>query len=283
MPRKKDTITLSIPPGTKEQLEAIALRLQIMWGKSPSISGLLVAIAQGEYELGEPFKLNDQQIQALDRAVGLLVDTGKIAQAQTLVQLLLERGDLNPPLRQKMMQQMTQSQVAWRVQAEQQIQKQEPFLVNYGNPQGEIYTYNVRYAQIDFFEKRYYLDIWCDETEDIKDTKYPELIHIRCLRLDRIQSLVPLPGGEWRREGLNTVEVQLHFYNGLIKSYESKENDIEDETVDGLRRVTRRVFNTFWLLREVRRYGSGCEVISPEALRQQAREDAQAVCDRYNR
>ena len=46
MPRKKETITLSIPPGTKEQLEAIARQLNITWGKEPSISGLIVAIAQ---------------------------------------------------------------------------------------------------------------------------------------------------------------------------------------------------------------------------------------------
>ncbi|MHC5833162.1 MAG: transcriptional regulator, partial [Nostoc sp.] len=35
MPRKKDTITLSIPSGTKEQLEAIARCLNVTWGKEP--------------------------------------------------------------------------------------------------------------------------------------------------------------------------------------------------------------------------------------------------------
>ncbi|NJK69006.1 MAG: hypothetical protein HC941_22970, partial [Microcoleus sp. SU_5_3] len=36
---KKEALTLSVPPETKEQLEAIALRLGIFWGKSPSVSG----------------------------------------------------------------------------------------------------------------------------------------------------------------------------------------------------------------------------------------------------
>ena len=45
--RKKETITLSIPPGTKEQLEAIALHQEIFWGKDPSVSGLIVAMPQG--------------------------------------------------------------------------------------------------------------------------------------------------------------------------------------------------------------------------------------------
>ena len=35
MARKKETITLSIPPGTKEQLEAIAAKFQILWGDRP--------------------------------------------------------------------------------------------------------------------------------------------------------------------------------------------------------------------------------------------------------
>ncbi|MBD0266390.1 MAG: transcriptional regulator, partial [Tolypothrix sp. Co-bin9] len=50
MPRKKETLTLSVPPGTKDQLEALARRLNILWGKDPSISGLLVAIAQQKPE-----------------------------------------------------------------------------------------------------------------------------------------------------------------------------------------------------------------------------------------
>jgi predicted DNA-binding transcriptional regulator YafY len=197
--------------------------------------------------------------------------------------LLLERGHLKTPMRQEILQKVSQPTEPWRIVIEQYRSIQQPFHLIYLNSQQENHTYTVRYAQINFEEKRFYLNIWCDETEDIKETNYPELIHNRCLRLDRIQSLVPLPGGEWHSEGLSTIEVQLHFYRDLVKSYESKENDVENEVVDEVRRVTRRVFNPFWLLREVRRYGSDCEVISPEALRQQAWKDAQAVCDRYQR
>lgn len=46
--RKKQSITLSIDPGQEAKLKAIASDLDCFWGDSPSISGLLQAIAEGE-------------------------------------------------------------------------------------------------------------------------------------------------------------------------------------------------------------------------------------------
>jgi predicted DNA-binding transcriptional regulator YafY len=282
MARKKETITLSIPPGTKEKLEAIARRFQIMWGKSPSPSGLITAIAEGELEVGEPFTLNPSQRVALQQAVKLLKDSGHMGEAQTLLTLLLERGNLDTPLRQSILQEVgTPETQTWRALVDHYSSIKQPFIILYRNAQETDLEFTVRYAQISFHEKRYYLDIWCDQTEDIKDTPFPELIHNRCLRLDRIQSIVKTQG-QWREEGLDSLEVYLHFSKGMVKAYESRDTDISNEVVDGVRQVIRRVSNPFWLIREVLRYGQNCVVISPENVRQQVRKELKLMCQQYD-
>lgn len=285
MPRKKETITLSIPSGTKEQLEEIARRLSKFWGKSPSISGLLVAIAQQEFEVGEPFTLNKAQVGALLQAIRLLNDSGNTGEAQILSSLLLERGELEAPMRQLVLQKVSQPTEAWRIIVEQHCQNEQPFHVLYTNSQGEDLAFTVRYAEIAFEEdKGFYLYIWCDETEDIKDPDFPELIHNRCLRLDKIKTILPI-NGYWRREGLDFLEVYLHFYGGMVKAYESKarsiNKDISNEVVEGVRQVVKRVPHPFWLIREVLRYGEDCLVVSPDSVRSLVRAKIKTLSDRY--
>lgn len=281
MSRKKETITLSIPSGTKEQLEEIARKLGIFWGKSPSVSGLLVAIAQQEFEVGEPFTLNSPQVAALQQAIGLLKDSGFIEQAQTISSLLLERGKLELPMRQSLLQQVSQPTEAWRILADQFRQNQQPFHLLYANPQVGDLSFTVRYAEIAFEEKRFYLNIWCDETEDIANTDFPELIHNRCLRLDRIKGVVPI-NGQWRHEGLDSLKVYLHFYKGLIKAYEPKPNDISNEVIGEVRQVVRNVSNPFWLVREMLRYGDECEIVSPENVRSLLQQKILTLCQLYD-
>lgn len=282
MSRKKETITLSIPPGTKEKLEAIARRFKIMWGKSPSPSGLITAIAEGELEVGEPFTLNSSQVIGLQQAVKLLKDSGYPGEAQVLLSLLLARGNLETPLRQSILQEVgTPETQTWRALVDHYSSIKQPFIILYCNSQGTALEFTVRYAQISFHEKRYYLEIWCDETEDIQDTDFPELIHNRCLRLDRIQSIVKTQG-RWREEGLDSLEVYLHFFDGMVKAYESRENDISSEVVGEVRQVVRRVSNPFWLIREVLRYGEDCVVVSPEKVRQLVRKKLKSMCQKYD-
>jgi len=282
MSRKKETITLSIPPGTKAKLEAIARRLGIMWGKSPSISGLIVAIAEEEYELGEKFTLTPEQVDVLDHATKLLTDKGFIHKAETLLQLMLDRGNLDSPSRQELMRTISKTGQAWRTLVDDYRQKRQPFRVLYCNAQGDEHTYTARYVQFDFHEKRYYLQIWCDETEDVRDSDFPELNHNRCLRLDRIQSIVPTDV-TWREEGLDLIKVHLHFYGGLVKAYEPRNAvDIEDEVIGDVRRVVRQVANPFWLMREIRRYGPDCEIVSPPRLRELMDQESRRMCDRYS-
>ncbi|MDF0551513.1 WYL domain-containing protein [Kamptonema sp. UHCC 0994] len=285
MSRKKETLTLSVPPGIKDKLEAIALRLGIKWGKSPSISGLLVAIAQQEVELGEPFTLNPTQVAALQQAAKLLVDSAHLLDAEVLAALMLERGKLDTPLRQSILQLVSQPNEGWRPRTDQLMNAKQPFRLLYRNNQGEDLEYTVLYAEVSFEEKRFYLNIWCEETDDIKNREYPELIHNRCLRFDNIKAIVPI-SGQWRYEGLAHLKVYLHFRGGLIKAYERRvEKDIQDEVLgEGktkVRQVVRRVSNPFWLFREILRYGKDCEIISPENVRDRFQQEIKALCQQY--
>lgn len=281
MARRKETITLSIPSGTKEQLEAIARRLNIFWGKDPSVSGLIVAIAQQQFEVGQPFTLNSTQVAALQQATRVLIDSGHIQEAQILLGLLLERGNLETPLRQSLLQQVGQPSEAWRMLVEQHINNKQPFRLLYRNNQDQELEFTVRYAEICFEEKHFYLEIWCEETEDIKDTDFPQLIHNRCLRLDRIKAIIPT-GGQWREEGLDYLQVYLHFRGGMVKAYEPREKDRSNEVVGEVRQVVRQVSNPFWLIREVSRYGKDCVVMAPESVRDRLKQELLSLCKQYD-
>ena len=281
MARKKETITLSIPPGTKAQLEDIASRLGITWGESPSVSGLIVAIAQAKPETKKLFTLNSTQVAALQQAIKVLIDSGWIAQAKVLLNLLLEQANLETPLRQSLLQLVNQPSVTWRTKIEQYINNYQPFCLIYENAQDQELEFTVRYAEIVSQEKRFYLSIWCEEIEDITNPEYPELIHNRCLRIDRIQAVVPTDVG-WRQQGLDTTEVYLHFYRGMVKAYEPKANDISNEVVGDVRQVVRKVSNPFWLIREVFRYGEDCEIVSPQNVRDRFREKVKSLCQKYD-
>lgn len=285
MPRKKEALTLSVPPGTKEKLESIASKLKILWGKKPSASGLIVAIAEQTVQVGQPFALSTVQVQSLNQAIKALIDAGHLGDAQILTTLAIEQGNLSPQERQTLMQQVSQPNQAWRVTVDEYRQNQQPFHLLYRNAQGENLSYTVRYAEINFYEKRFYLQIWCDETEDIKDSKnisYAELKHNRCLRFDRIQSILPATG-HWRSEGLDYLKVYLHFYRGMVKAYEPRVGqDISDETTGNVRQVVRRVNHPFWLVREVLRYGQDCIVISPDNVREAVKREIMATCHNYD-
>jgi predicted DNA-binding transcriptional regulator YafY len=285
MPRKKEALTLSVPPGTREQLENIARNLKIFWGKEPSVSGLIVAIAQQQFAVSEPFAFDSTQVAALTQAIRLLQESGNVGEAKIISSLLLERGNLDSHTRQSLMQQVSQQNEAWRIIVQQMWQNHQPFNLLYGNAQEEDLVFTVRFADISFEERGFYLNIWCDETDDIKNPDFPQLIHNRCLRLDRIKGIVPV-NGQWRHEGLDYLEVYLHFYKGMVKAYESKADsvnkDISNEVLNNLRQVVRKVPNPFWLIREVLRYGEDCVVVSPEDVRDRLKQKLKTICNLYN-
>ena len=281
MSRKKETLTLSVPPGTKEQLEELAGRLNIFWGKNPSPSGLIVAIAQQTPEVRKLFTLTSTQVEALLQATRILTDSGHAGEAQTVLSLLLEQGNLEAPMRQSLSQLANQPSVAWRTQVDRHINNQQPFRLLYLNAQDEELEFTVRYAEISFEEKRFYLEIWCEETDDLKNPDYPELVHNRCLRFDRIKTIEPR-NGLWREEGLDFLKVYLHFYRGMVKAYERRQKDISNEVIGDVRQVVRRVSNPFWLIREVFRYGEDCVIVSPDSVRDRFQQKLIALCRQYN-
>jgi len=278
MPRKKEALTLSVPPGTKAKLEAIAERLDIRWGNNHSPSGLVAAIAQQELEVGQPFKLDAAQVKALHQSVRDLMDAGHVEEARSVLTLLIDKGELEAPLRQNLIQQISQPLEGWRIQVDQYIAQKQPFHLLYQNSQGQHLEYTVRYAEVVFYEKRYYLQIWCDETDD--STDLPELRHNRCLRLDRIRAIFPM-GGEWRGR-FDGVQVQLQFKGWLVRAYEPKDDDVDDQVVGDVRRVVRKVVNPFWLIREVRRYGADCVIVSPDAVRDRFQQELLAMLKLYS-
>ena len=280
MPRKKEALTLSVPPGTKEQVEAIASRLNILWGKKPSPSGLIVALAQQQLEVGQRFTLTSVQVHSLKQAAKLLIDSGYIPEAQTLIALVLDRGNLEPPQRQSLLQLISQPVEAWRVLLDQRIENRQPFRLYYQDAQKKAWEFTVRYAQIKVREKRFYLETWNEETEGNYDI--PELAHNRSLRLDRITNLATLPiEGEWR-DNQDFAKVQLHFYRGLARAYEAKAEDISDTWDGNVRKVVKEVSNTFWLIREVSQYWEDCEIVSPESVRDRVKQKLRLQCQQYD-
>ncbi|GAB1541091.1 hypothetical protein NUACC21_37610 [Scytonema sp. NUACC21] len=281
MPRKKDTITLSIPPGTKEKLEEIARSLKILWGKEPSISGLIVAIAEQSLEVGQPFRLNSNQVNALQQAIKVLNDAGRIGEAQTVLALLLERGNLEPPLRQSLMKQISQSTQGWRRQIEEWMKTQQPFYILYRNSQGLELEYTIRHAEPRSFDNRFYLLVWCEETQDVeKDIpELPELWHNRCLTYDGIKSAVPI-NGNWRGQ-LDYLKVYLHFRGWMKKSYKPKDDDVDDKLIGDVRQVVRRVANEFWLIREIARYWDECEIVAPDSMRDRLKRKLRTLYQLY--
>jgi len=280
MTRKKDTITLSVPPGTKDKLEAIARHHDIYWGKNPSVSGLLGAIAQGELSVGSPFTLNASQIDALRQAIDNLIDAGHAEHAQTVMALLLDRGQLETPFRREILQKVNPNIENLRVRLNQFIEQKQSFLIVYRNSQHQVLEFTVRFAAFKLYEKRVYLQIWCNETEDSNDIA--ELKHYRCLRLDRIRIQSLLAIDEPWREGFDSVEVQIHLHGWLIAAYESKPEDIEVEQREGYLWVKRRVINTFWFFRAIAKYYEDCEIVAPESVRQLHQQKIARLQQRYS-
>jgi hypothetical protein len=281
MIRKKDTITLSIPPGTREKLEAIADQLDIKWGNKPSISGLLVAIAENSSEIKKLFSLTSDQQTVLDKSIKAFIDAGDMNEATILVNLLLNQGQLELPQRQSLEKLIQNPLQAWRQKVEQYQSERQPFQVTYRNTQQETLIYHAHYSEIKSFEKRTYLYIWCEETEDIKNPDFPELVHNRCLRFDRILDIQPTER-TWRYEGLDSIKVYLHFYGGLVRSYESKKEDESCEDIGEIKEVVRKVISPFWLVREILPYGKNCQVVSPDSVREMIKQEVRSLCQNYD-
>lgn len=286
MSRKGQSITLSVKEAEKQALEALADRLGYTWGDKPNISKLITAIAQQKYRLTVNDNWTETQIKALDQAWRLLVDLGKIPEAEEIARILLERSELQILQRQTLDAFLDKPIPTWRKQIEIFIKESKPFRLTYQDASDRTYNFTVVHARIELLENHQYLVCTCDENEGNQDI--PELNHNWVLRLDRIQEAVvnqiKLP---WQTE-LDQITVEFRVYNRLAFNYGKSSNKLDDLTVSEIegdppqRTITRKIYSTFWFFREITPYFNDCEIISPDSVRNLFREKLRSLWERYN-
>jgi predicted DNA-binding transcriptional regulator YafY len=268
MGRRGQSVTLSISDRDKAQLEQIATEQGMLWGDRPNISRLVEAIAKRELLIGRNHDWSSDRILALQQAMRSLTDTGQIGEARMIASLLLERSELTLPLRSEIEASVAVSSASWRSEIDRYIRRQMPFQLTYHDAADQPWTFTIRFAKVAFWEKRQYLECWCEETEGNKDL--PELQHNRTLRLDRIpDAVISSTGGEWR-SGLDTLDAEMQILRGLAFAYQSRPEDILNEWMTdqpNIRRVVRRISSTFWFFREILPYGEDCVIIGTQSLR----------------
>ncbi|MBV9388700.1 MAG: WYL domain-containing protein [Chroococcidiopsidaceae cyanobacterium CP_BM_ER_R8_30] len=283
MGRRGQSITLSISDRDKAQLEQIAAEQGMLWGNRPNISRLVEAIARRELLIGRNNDWSETRIGALQQSIQALVDTGHPQFAQIIAKLLQERSELPIPLRNEIDRFLETPVVPWRLEIDQYIRCQQPFQLTYRDAADRPWTFTIRHARIALYERRQYLDCWCEETASNQDL--PELHHNWSLRLDRIpDAALGTVRGQWHRS-LDTVEVEIHLLRGLAFAYESKPGDIANTWLPGsnppIRQVIRKVSNTFWFLREVLQYGEDCVIVSPENVRERFKQKLRSLNELY--
>ena len=283
MSRKGQSVTLSISDRDKAELESLAFELGMKWGDRPNISKLVEAIARRQLLVFPNNDWSETRIRALERSIYALTDIGQLEQAQIIANLLLERSELSLPLRSEIERFALNLPPAWRIEIDRYIRRQQPFQLSYQDAAERLWNFTVRHAKVTPHEKRQYLDCWCEETEENQDIE--GLTHNWCLRLDRIQEAAVMPAeGQWRSE-LAYVEVEMHLSGGLAFAYRTKPEDtVNDWLADKqrVRRVVRKVYSTFWFIREVMQYAENCVVVAPESVRDRIRQKLQLMCTQYN-
>ncbi|NER80266.1 MAG: WYL domain-containing protein [Leptolyngbya sp. SIO1D8] len=283
MVRKRPSITLSIEEREKAQLEQLALEFGQTWGDKPNVSKLLKAIAQGKLRLAKNHDWDRDRIDTLNRILGWLKDDGQLDAALELAHLLLERSELSDPLRHEIQSWVEKPSAPWRLDLDRCILLQRPFQLTYQDAANRLWHFTVRHALIERHEDRQYLDCWCDETDGNQDIE--ALHHNWSLRLDRIpeEAVISRTEGHWQPE-LSYMQVEFHLLHGLALGYRSKTKaDVESIWLPDqrIRRVVRRIHNTFWFFREVRRYGPDCIVIGPKEVRDRFIRDLELTMQNY--
>jgi len=283
MPSKRSSITLSISAHEKARLEQLALDFGQTWGEKANVSKLIKAIAQNKLCLADNHDWSRDRIDTLARALNLLKDEGYASEALEIAHVLLSRGELSQPLRQEIQRWVDAPGELWRSQLEAYRQRQRPFRLAYQDAAEQIWSFTVRHVEIERHEDRIYLDCWCDETERNQDVD--ALKHNWSLRLDRIpdEAVISPVEGCWQ-PNLAYIEVEFYLFKRLAIGYRSKQSaDIVVEWLpdQAVRRVVRRIHNTFWFFREVRRYGSDCRIVGPEDVRDRFVRDLKAAIQNY--
>jgi predicted DNA-binding transcriptional regulator YafY len=281
MGRKGQSITLSVSGSDRAELERLALEFEMMWGDRPNISKLVEAIARRRLIIAPNHDWSEQRLTSLEQARNALIDTGQIEAAQAIAKLLLERSELSVPQRTSIQQFFDNPVPPWRLELDRYIRNRRSFQLSYQDAMGRLWSFTVRYAEIAFHERRQYLDCWCEETEGNFDI--PELQHNWSLRLDRIAEAGIIPVNCKWRSHLDFVSVEMHLFGRLAFAYDPKPEDRTNEWLEPqVKRVMRRMSNTFWFKREILPYGKDCLVMAPESVRQRMADESKHLYQAYH-
>ncbi len=274
-------LQLSLKDEYREDLEQLIRKLGFTRGSGVNISGFIEAIACGELPL-EPWSQSRQQ--TLLMVVWMLRDAGNNAAMQELTAILLERPELNEPIRAQLESYKASILSDWKGKIQKLIDNQTPFVLSYADATGEVLIYDIRYAVIVPRERHQYLDAWIESPDDSRDL--PELAHNRSFRFDRIANagVAPLTG-TWRTQGLDTASVEFKLMGRLAHAYEPRSGDTEDRWQGNAdvptRGIRRNITNTFWFIREVLPYGKDCVVIAPAQVRDRVALELKAALSNY--
>lgn len=74
MTRKQESVTLSLTPEDKAELEKIALEFGILWGDKPTVSGLMKSIAKRDLLVSKSDKPTKQKRALIKDAIASIQD-----------------------------------------------------------------------------------------------------------------------------------------------------------------------------------------------------------------
>jgi len=283
MSRKGESITLSIKEQDKANLEAIAIELGMTWGDRPNISKLVEAIARRQIQISKNSDWSSDRIESLARTYRLMIDYGELEKAQIIAHLLLERSEINNPLRRDIERFLDKPLEIWRHTIDRYIKQQQPFRLQYLDAAENPHQFSIYHAQVVAHDKRLYLDCWCEDLTRL-DT-VPALQHNRSLRLDRIPpeaAITPIVG-KWRSQ-LDQIYVTFTLSGNLAFAYSPRDEDIDNTWLDcnpPIRQIIRKISNTFWFYREILPYAEDCEIIEPEDVREQFKAKVRSLYLKY--
>jgi hypothetical protein len=281
--RKGESITLSISERDKTQLEEIAIELGMKWGNRPNISKLVEAIARKQIQISKNNDWASDRIESLARTYRLMLDYGELEKAQIIAHLLLERSEINNPLRREIEKFLDKPPEIWRHTIDLYIKQQQPFHLQYLDAAEHPHQFAIYHAKIANHDKRQYLDCWCQDIAT-SDT-IPALQHNRSLRLDRIPpetAITPI-NGKWRSQ-LDHILVTFNLSGNLAFAYVPREEDKSNTWLNSnppTRQITRKISNTFWFYREILPYADNCEIIDPKDIRQNFLEKVRSLYQKY--
>jgi len=281
---------INVSADCKPIFEQIAYQSGYIWGGRGNVRAYLEDFALNKVQpllreaanQLEPWSESRQQI--LLKLIWMLRDAGNYTAVQELAAILLERPELNEPIRAQLERYKLDILPDWKSKIQILIENQTSFVLSYADAQGEVAIYNVRYATIVPRERHQYLDAWTEGVDNARDL--PELAHNRSFRFDRITSagVAPLTG-DWRTQGLDTVEVEFKLMGRLAHAYEPRTGDVSDRwTSDAdvpTRVIKRNITSTFWFVREMLPYGKDCVVVAPKPVRDRLIDELKAALDNY--